>query len=52
MQMGRENGPGRRALRCIDTLFFEGFYDDVTGFPPYSPLISASIILRVQGMGP
>lgn len=20
-------------LRCIDTLFFEGFYDDVTGFP-------------------
>ncbi len=34
MQMGRENGPDDAGhLRRIDTLFFEGFYDDVTGFP-------------------
>lgn len=33
MQMGRENGPDAGHLRRIDTLFFEGFYDDVTGFP-------------------
>ncbi len=52
MQTGRGNGPERRDLRCIDTLFFKGFYDDVTGFHSYSPLISASVILRVQGMVP
>ncbi len=49
MQMGRENGPGAGHLRRIDTLFFEGFYDDVTVSHSYSPLISASVILRVQG---
>ena len=33
MQMGRENGPGRRAFALHRYPVFEGFYDDVTGFP-------------------
>ncbi len=52
MQMGRENGPGRRAFVLRRTLFFEGFDDDVTGFPLIFTVISASVILRVQGMVP
>ncbi len=49
MQTGRENGPDAGHLCCVDPLFFEGFDDDVTVSHSYSPLISASVILRVQG---
>ncbi len=52
MQTGRGNGPERRAFALHRTLFFKGFYDDVTGFPLIFAVISASVILRVQGMVP
>ncbi len=50
--MGRENGPGRRAFALHRYPVFEGFYDDVTGFPLIFTVDFCSVILRVQGMGP
>ncbi len=52
LQMGRENGPERRAFALHRYPFFEGFYDDVTGFPLIFAVDFASVILRVQGMVP